>query len=223
MTTTRFVDAALATHELQQEAGDGLAPEARPVVGLPAAVRAQFTAMAASLVSVDAKLTSVDGHVDGLEGFVDGIEAALTALQGYVDNLEGYTDGLETLVTATNSALTTLQGYVDALEGYTDGLETKLDTLATNQAPPSAGPKFERKTSVGTGLSTQFASQALTRGLTVYNESTSIELRIGPSSGSANYIVVRPQTYSPFFEVSNANLLFFGSASSTVDASYSGV
>jgi len=151
--------------------------------------------------------------------FVHGLPTAV------VTDIANTASRLASIITS----LATIQGYVDGLEGFTDGLETlvgltntKLDTVATNQGPPSGGVKFERKTAIGTGLSTQFASQTLTRGLTMFNESTTLDLRVGGSSGSSNYIVVPPRSYSPFFPVSNANLLFFGSASSTVDASYTG-
>src|SRR6187402_1568522 len=142
MATTQYKDNAGAIHEFQQEPGDNGGVEKRPVAGMPAAVRAQFSVMEASLVSID-------GHVDLLE--------------------------------------------------------TKLDTLASNQAPPVAGPKFERRSAVGTGLTVQFASQPLARGLTVFNESTTIDLRIAASSGSAHYTIVPPRSYSPFFPVANAN------------------
>lgn len=184
----------------------GLATVASALSGISTA--ANQTSSNTKLDTLHTDLTAIDSHVDGLETLVTATNTKLDTVHTDLGTIDTHVDGLETLVTSTNTKL--------------DTLHTDLGTIATNQGVPSGGPKVERKTSVGTGLSTQFATQALTHGLTLFNESTTIDLRWGTSSGSANYQVVPPRSYSVFIECSNANVIFIGSASSTVDCSYSG-
>lgn len=220
MTDHKYKDSVNEVFPFQNEAGDAGGLQLRPVMGLPSALRTQFTNMLAALQSL---ATTVQESGALLVSAMDLAPGASTSAKQDTGNttLSSILSTVTGVATAANQ--TSANTKLDTL--HTDigtTLHADLGTIATNQGVPSGGTKVERKTSVGTGVSTQFASQALSHGLTIFNESTTIDLQWGMSSGTSNYQVVPPRSYSVFIEVTNANLVFFGSASSTLSCSYSG-
>lgn len=243
MTDHKYKDSVNEVFPFQNEAGDDGGLQKRPVMGLPGALRTQFTNMLAALQSLATTVqesgallvTAMDlppGAATAAKQDTGNTSLAsiLTAVTGVstAANQTSSNTKLDTLHSDLGTTIhadlaTTLAGKLDTL--HTDAgttLHADLGTIATNQGVPSGGTKVERKTSVGTGVSTQFASQALSHGLTIFNESTTIDLQWGMSSGTSNYQVVPPRSYSVFIEVTNANAIFIGSASSTLNCSYSG-
>jgi hypothetical protein len=185
MTVTKYKDAVDVTHEFQQEAGDNGGSEVRPVAGMPSAVRAQFTAMAASLVAIDANTNTV--------------EALIGTTNSTLSTIDGRVDGLEALIGTTNSTLSTIDGRVDGLEALIGTTNSSLDpgTCVTNQTS-------------STTTSAAFSSQACTLGAWVKNISTSnqiiyVKMNATATSGNGYQLTVGEERFFPCANMTEIN------------------
>jgi hypothetical protein len=167
----------------------------RTVHGLPADIAQNLADTATRTEQCRALLATISSSVDGLEGYTDQLEALLTTLQGYVDGLEG-------LITSSNTALAQLH---------------------TDFGP--GAPKIDQVGSIGTSADVQFATQTLTKGMSIKNVSTGGQtLYIKHSAGptSSNSLLLAPGEWSDPIECTNANQVYMRASASGGAAAYSG-
>lgn len=211
--TTKYQDHDEVLHTYQEEDGDDVG-QTRPVAGMPAAVRSQFTAMAASLASLAGVISS--GRL-------------LVTIQTAVETK------LDTIITALGSHLSTLAGTVDStrlkvtvdstLLGHVDGLETHLASLVTASGK-GATFRSDQNNNIDTGANRTFTSQILTYGMWIKNISTSGQIiyynDTGVAVSASNSTELLPGEWSEFIPCTDASQVAMLPSANDAKACYHG-
>lgn len=185
-------------------------------VTLPVTPTANLATIATGPAKLDTIITALGGYLATLAGAVSAARVAVDLATTPTANLATLAGAITTARMAVNVDSTTT--------GKLDTLHTDLATLATNQGVPSGGPKFGQVAVIVTD--TNFASQVLTRGMTITNTDAAIILLVshaaGPTLAGLTTRVVKPGMSTGFIPCTNANVPIMRSASGTVAACYEG-
>lgn len=206
--TLPIINGAGAPTNLASDEAGGIHTPHHKVTALPGSSEADILGTKTATVAADTKLgtivTALGGHLATLAGAVTSNRVAV--------NLSSAVDTLLTTIATGPAKL--------------DSIITALALLATNQAPPAAGPKFGRNDAIGSGSDAVFPSRLLARGMVVRNLHATIDLLIsdapGPTPTGATTTTVKGGGVSGFIACTNANVPYMRSASGTISACYEG-